>query len=70
MTDIYFISTNHKNKSFARNTRQIDINLVEWKNYDDTICSQCGQNHGYKLTAGSTIQNMISFLDRDTSKEK
>ena len=63
------ISTEHQHKSFAKNAEQIDINLIEWKNYDDRVCSQCGQDHGYEyeLTAGSTIQDMILFLDRDTS---
>ena len=69
MADTSHISNNLQNKSFVENTEQIDIDLIEWKNYDDDICPQCGQNHGYKLTAGSTIHDMISFLDRDSSKE-
>ena len=69
MTDTSHISNNLQHKSFAGNTEQIDINSIEWKNYDDNICPQCGQDHGYKLTAGSTIQDMISFLDRKPSKE-
>ncbi len=69
MTDTSHISNNLKNKSFVKYTEQIDIDLIEWKNYDDDICPQCGQNHGYKLIAGSTIQDMISFLDRDISEE-
>jgi hypothetical protein len=63
------ISTHPQNKSFDENIELIDINSIAWKDYDDRICSQCGQNHGYELTAGSTIQDMISFLDRDTSKK-
>lgn len=34
---------------------------------DDKLCPQCGQDHRYKTTAGSAIQEMISFLDRDMS---
>lgn len=69
MADTSHISNNLQNKSFAENTEQIDIDSIEWKNHEDNICSQCGQDHNYKITAGSTIQDMISFLDRDTSKE-
>ena len=69
MADTSHISHEPRNKSFAENTEQADIDSIEWKYYDDNICPQCGQNHGYKLTAGSTIHDMISFLDRDSSKE-
>ena len=68
MTD-NFILTNPKNKSSAENTEQADIDSIEWKYYDDNICPQCGQDHSYKLTAGSTILDMISFLDRKPSEE-
>ena len=69
MADISHISNNLQNKSSAENTEQIDIDSIEWTVYDDNICPQCGQNHGYKLTAGSTILDMISFLDRKPSEE-
>jgi acetone carboxylase gamma subunit len=67
MTD-NFISTNLKNKSFDENTEQIYINSIEWKNYDDTYCPQCGHSHGYELTI-DPIQEMISFLDRYSLKK-
>jgi hypothetical protein len=31
---------------------------------DDKLCPQCGQDHSCKLTGGSAILEMISFLDR------
>ena len=31
---------------------------------DGRLCPQCGQDHSYKLTSGSSILDMISFLDR------
>jgi acetone carboxylase gamma subunit len=68
MADTSFIIRKPENKSSAENHDQIDINLIEWKNYDDKICHQCGQVHGNELTAGSTIQDMISFLDRNRSE--
>ena len=69
MTETSHISNNLQNKSFVENTEQIDTDLIERKNDDDNICPQCGQNHGYKLIAGSTILDMISLFDRDTFKE-
>lgn len=36
----------------------------------DTICSQCGHDHSCKIMGGKAIQDMISFLDRDTTLEK
>ena len=63
----YLILTNPK--SSAENTEQVDIVSIEWKNYDDNICPQCGQDHSCKLTASSTILDMISFLDRKPSEE-
>jgi acetone carboxylase gamma subunit len=68
MTD-KFISADPQNKSFDENTEQIDIDLIEWNDYNDNICPQCNQDHSYKITAGSTIFDMISFFDRDTSRE-
>ena len=68
MTDD-IISTNPQNKSFVENTEQIDIDLIKWKDYNGNICPQCGQDHSYKLTAGSTMLDMIPFLNVDTSRE-
>ena len=51
MADTSHISNNLQNKSSAENTEQIDIDSIEWKNDEDNICPQCGQNHGYKLIA-------------------
>ena len=68
MTDVISISTNLKNKSFDKNTEQIDINSIEWKSYDNTLCPQCGHYHGYELTT-DPIQEMISFLDRHSLNE-
>lgn len=67
MTD--FISADPQNKSFVENTEQIDIDLIEWRNYNDNICPQCGKDHRYKLTAGTTILDIISFFDKNISRE-
>ena len=64
MTD-NIVSVNPQNKSFAENTEEVDIDSIEWKYNDDNICPQCGHNHSHK--PGTTILNMISFLDRDSS---
>jgi tRNA A58 N-methylase Trm61 len=68
MADTSFIIHKPKDKSFDENTEQIDIDSIEWKNYGDNICSQCGNDHSYKVTADSVIQSMISILDRKKSE--
>lgn len=68
MTD-KFISANPQNKSFDENTEQIDIDLIEWNDYNDNICPQCGQDHSYKLTVGTTVLDIISFFDKNISRE-
>lgn len=50
MTD-KFISADPQIKSFDENTEQIDIDLIEWNDYNDNICPQCGHDHSYKITA-------------------
>lgn len=68
MTD-KLISADPQNKSFDENIEQIDIDLIEWRNYNDNICPQCGQDHSYKPTTSSAILDIISLFDRDKSKE-
>jgi hypothetical protein len=60
MTDTDLILYKPKNKSSAGDGSIPHDN--------DQVCSQCGQNHDHKLTGGSAIQDMISFLNRDTSE--
>jgi hypothetical protein len=43
--------------------------LTEYCFDDERLCHQCGQEHSYKLTGGSVIQEMISFLDRRQSDD-
>lgn len=69
MTD-NFISAKHQHKSFVGNTEQIDIDLIEWNDYNDNICPQCGHNHSHKPIGGSSIPNMISFLDRNATSKR
>ena len=56
-----------QNKSSAENTTSVDICLISYDN--DKVCSQCGHDHSHKPIGGSAILGMISFLDRDRSKE-
>jgi hypothetical protein len=69
MTDSLTLG-NPENKSFVEDTEQIDIDSIEWWDNDDNICSQCGQDHSYKLKAGSTMLDIISFFDKNTSREQ
>jgi acetone carboxylase gamma subunit len=65
MTD-NIISINPQNKSFVKNTEEVDINSIGWMDYNDNICPQCGQDHSHKLKAGNTSLDMISlFLDKE-----
>jgi hypothetical protein len=65
MTD-NIISINPQNKSFVKNTEEVDINSIGWMDYNDNICLQCGQDHSHKLKAGNTSLDMISlFLDKE-----
>jgi hypothetical protein len=67
MTDTSLILYKPKNKSSAENTTNTDMYLISSDN--DNICFQCGHDHSRKVTGGSAIQDMISFLDRDISSE-
>jgi hypothetical protein len=68
MADTSLILYKPKNKSSAGDSSNTEKYLVPHDNDKDQVCSQCGQNHDYKLTGGSAIQDMISFLDRDSSE--
>jgi hypothetical protein len=66
MTDTDLILYKPKNKSSAGDGSNIEKYLIPCDN--DQVCSQCGQNHDHKLTGGCAIQDMISFLNRDSSE--
>jgi hypothetical protein len=68
MTD-KFMSTDPQNKSFVENTEEIDIDSIEWWDHNNNICPQCGQDHSYKITAGTTMLDIISLSDKDISRE-
>lgn len=67
MADTNLVLHKPKNKSSAENTTDTDIYLILHE--IDTICPQCGHDHSHKVTGGSAIQDMISFLDRDIPSE-
>jgi hypothetical protein len=53
--------------SEPRVQNQADSSSLDTENQsfdNDRLCPQCGQDHSHKLTGGSAIQEMISFLDR------
>lgn len=63
MVDTSLILHGPKNKSSAGNIAY----SVSHDNHN--ICSQCGHDHNYKPIGGNAIQEMISFLDRDTAEK-
>ena len=50
-------------------TNNLPPTSPENQSFDDELCPQCGQDHSCKLTGGSAILDMISFLDKDTAKK-
>jgi hypothetical protein len=68
MTD-NIISVNPQNKSSVENTNEADIDSIEWWDHNNNFCSQCGQDHSYKITAGTTMLDIISLSDRNTPRE-
>jgi hypothetical protein len=67
MADTSLILYKPKNKSSVGNTTDTDIYSILCDN--DNICSQCGHDHSHKITGGNAIQDMIAFLDRDTTEK-
>ncbi len=57
--------TDFKLVSIGEDGEQIDIDSINWIDSRDNICSRCGQDHSYKITAGPTMLDMISLFDRD-----
>jgi hypothetical protein len=67
MADTSLILHRPKNKSSAENITNTGMYPISSDN--DTICPQCGHDHSHRVTGGSAIQDMISFLDWDISSE-
>lgn len=67
MANTSYILCKPKIKSSAGDTINVGMYSILYDN--NNICSQCGHDHSHKITGGSAIEDMISYLDRDRSKE-